>query len=119
MPDADPRSDELQAQLDRLTEAHAELAARINQMIPATSIHHVREQTALNRAHLTVSGLFQSQKYRWAPAGYLPLKIGDPLANDLITTYAVRRSADDPQFAEDVMEALRLAEKRETNFDGP
>lgn len=61
--------------------------------------------------HLTVDGRFQSDKYPWCAAGFVPLKTSDPMANDLLLTYARRRARIDMEFAVDLIEA--------TVTDGP
>jgi len=68
-----------------------------------------REELASNREHLTVTGKFQSDKYPWCPAGFVPLKVGDPMATDLLAAYAVRRRKIDEAFCDDLTEALMLA----------
>lgn len=59
-------------------------------------------------AHLT-EGEFQSDKYPDCPRGFVPLKLTDVTAQDLIWEYANRRRSVDPEFADDLIEALRLA----------
>jgi Lar family restriction alleviation protein len=65
-----------------------------------------REPLVDGRDHLTVTGKFQSDKYPWAAAGFVPLKTTDPMARDLLATYAERRRAVDVAFADDLLEAL-------------
>ena len=65
-----------------------------------------REELAFGRDHLTVTGTFQSDKYPWCPAGFVPLKLTDPAARDLLDEYAKRRGAIDPEFNRDLREAL-------------
>jgi len=72
-----------------------------------------REELAEGREHLTVSGKFQSDKYPWAASGFLPLKIGDSLATDLLHTYANRRERIDSEFARDLRAALGAAQEGE------
>lgn len=67
---------------------------------------HEREEFAEGRDHLTVSGTFQSDKYDWCPAGFVPLKITDPAARDLLAEYARRREPIDAEFPRDLLEAL-------------
>lgn len=69
-----------------------------------------REALAEGREHLTITGKFQSDKYRWAPAGFVPLKTSDPMARDLLATYAERRRAVDDAFAVDLLDALSKAD---------
>lgn len=65
-----------------------------------------REPFADGRDHLTVSGTFRSDKYPWCPAGFVPLKITDPAARDLLAEYARRRGIIDGEFVRDLLEAL-------------
>ena len=65
-----------------------------------------REELAEGRDHLTVTGTFQSDKYPWCPAGFVPLKLTDPAARDLLDEYGRRRGAIDPDFQRDLLEAL-------------
>ncbi len=62
------------------------------------------------RDHLTVTGEFQSDKYTWCPAGFVPLKVTDPMAVDLLTEYARRRRSIDKEFTRDLREALDNAD---------
>ena len=65
-----------------------------------------REQVEPGSAHLTVSGRFQSDKYLWCPAGFVPIKTTDPMAQDLLREYAKRRAAVDKDFCADLLAAL-------------
>ena len=65
-----------------------------------------REQLEPGSAHLTVSGRFQSDKYLWCPAGFVPIKTTDPMAQDLLREYAKRRAAVDKDFCADLLAAL-------------
>lgn len=65
-----------------------------------------REQLEPGSAHLTVSGRFQSDKYPWCAAGFVPLKTSDPMAQDLLREYAKRRAAVDKDFCADLLAAL-------------
>ncbi len=58
------------------------------------------------REHLTVTGEFQSDKYLWCSAGFVPLKVTDPMASDLLLEYANRRESVDAEFARDLRDAL-------------
>lgn len=64
------------------------------------------------REHLTVTNEFQSDKYPWCPAGFVPIKITDPLAMDLLSEYADRRRVIDAEFTRDLNEALTFADTR-------
>lgn len=58
-------------------------------------------------AHL-IDGEFQSDKYPETPRGLVPLKCTDTTAQDLLWEYAQRRREVDPEFADDLEEALRI-----------
>ena len=58
------------------------------------------------RPHLTQRGVFRSDKYPWCKPGFLALKFTDPMAQDLIDEYAVRRAVIDQEFTDDVFTAL-------------
>ena len=58
------------------------------------------------RDHLTTTGEFQSDKYPWCPDGFVPIKVTDPMARDLLTVYANRRQVVDEEFTRDLLEAL-------------
>lgn len=57
-------------------------------------------------SHINEGGEFQSDKYPTCPAGKVPLSTKDPTAQDLLWIYANRREAVDPQFANDLRDAL-------------
>ena len=63
-------------------------------------------------SHL-IDGEFQSDKYSGCPRGKVPLSVKDPLAQDLLNEYAERHRLEnkhgDPEFADDVQQALRNA----------
>ena len=65
-----------------------------------------REMLKEGRDHLTVTNEFQSDKYLWCSAGFLPIKITDPTARDLLLQYAERRKSVDAEFARDLEEAI-------------
>lgn len=67
------------------------------------------------REHLTVTNEFQSDKYQWCPVGFLPIKITDPLAMDLLSEYADRRRIIDAEFSRDLNDALLAADQTTTN----
>ncbi len=76
-----------------------------------TSIYESRRQELKEgREHLTVTDEFQSDKYPWCPAGFVPLKVTDPLAMDLLSQYAYRRKVIDAEFSRDLLEALVVAD---------
>ncbi len=82
---------------------------------PKPTLH--REELAEGRDHLTVTGTFQSDKYPWCPAGFVPLKLTDPAARDLLHEYARRRGAIDSEFERDLIEALaNVPEKLNTEY---
>ncbi len=78
-----------------------------------------REEFAKDRDHLTVSGTFQSDKYKWCPAGFVPLKLTDPAARDLLAIYAVRRKPIDEEFPRDLIEALANVPEKPNPKYGP
>ena len=51
---------------------------------------------------------FQSDKYEWCKSGFVPLKLTDPMAQDLLQQYAHRRNSIDPEFSEDLLKCLRM-----------
>ncbi len=55
-----------------------------------------------------IDGEFQSDKYPETPRGFVPLKCTDPMAQDLLWIYARRRREVDPEFSDDLEQALRL-----------
>lgn len=76
-----------------------------------TSIYESRRlELKEGREHLTVTNQFQSDKYPWCPAGFVPLKVTDPLAMDLLSQYADRRKVIDAEFTRDLLEALVVAD---------
>jgi hypothetical protein len=52
--------------------------------------------------HINSDGKFQSDKYPTCPAGKVPLSTKDPMAQDILWTYAQRRREIDEQFSEAV-----------------
>jgi|SRR6185295_3686047 len=67
-----------------------------------------REDLKPGRDHLTITGKFQSDKYLWCPAGFVPLKTDDAMATDLLVMYAYRRTKVDEAFGADLLEALGM-----------
>lgn len=55
-----------------------------------------------------VDGDFKSDKYPTTPRGKVPLSTKDPMAQDLLWQYAKRRRVVDADFADALVEALRL-----------
>ena len=55
-----------------------------------------------------IDGEFQSDKYPDTPRGLVPFKCTDVMAQDLLWEYAQRRREIDPEFADDLEEALKL-----------
>lgn len=49
---------------------------------------------------------FKSDKYPWCEADFVPLKITDPYARDLLWQYAERKELEDDEFAQDLRVAL-------------
>lgn len=62
-----------------------------------------------DRDHLTVTNEFQSDKYPWCPAGFVPLKLTDPMARGPLRDYAYARKSTDFEFSRDLHEALDCA----------
>lgn len=58
------------------------------------------------KGHINIAGEFQSDKYPWCAPGFVPLKITDPMAIDLLRTYARRRGSIDAGFREDLLKVL-------------
>lgn len=56
--------------------------------------------------HINEEGAFQSDKYPWCKPGFVPLKIGDPMATDLLIEYARRRKSVDEGFTSDLLSVL-------------
>jgi len=63
------------------------------------------------RPHI-VNGQFQSDKYPWCRAGFVPLKITDPMAQGILIQYANKRAEVDKEFADDLIWAVMDASKR-------
>ena len=59
-------------------------------------------------SHL-IDNQFQSDKYTWCKPGFVPLKLTDRMAQDLLYEYAQRRRAVDPEFSADLETALKNA----------
>lgn len=53
-----------------------------------------------------INGKFQSDKYPTCPPGKVPLSVEDPMAQDLLWQYAIRRASVDAWFAPDLQTAL-------------
>ena len=56
--------------------------------------------------HINAEGKFQSDRYPTTPAGFVPLKTSDKLAQDLLLIYAERRRHIDPDFSDDLITCL-------------
>ena len=76
-----------------------------------------REPLADGREHLTVTNEFQSDKYPWCPAGFVPLKVTDPMAKWALKEYAVQRQSVDEEFSRDLFEALEIAGNSSSNYE--
>jgi len=57
--------------------------------------------------HINDDGKFQSDKYPWCKAGFVPLKLTDPMAQPVLWAYANHRRSVDEEFAEDLHVCLR------------
>jgi hypothetical protein len=56
---------------------------------------------------------FRSDKYRWCPDEFVPLKLTDSDARQVLRIYAALHHHRDALFAEDLLEAIALEEERE------
>lgn len=59
--------------------------------------------------HITEQGEFQSDKYPWCRAGFVPLKLTDPMARPVLWDYAGRREVVDKEFSDDLRTCLVTA----------
>ena len=61
-----------------------------------------------------IDGQFQSDKYPWCEPNFVPLKItvNDPNALKLLKKYAELRRPIDAEFADDLLEAIRIEESK-------
>lgn len=59
-----------------------------------------------------IDGEFKSDKYPWCQRGFVPLKLTDPRARKVLREYAELRRSVDPEFAEDLLEAVRIQEAK-------
>ncbi len=66
-------------------------------------------------SHL-IDGEFQSDKYPTTPRGKVPLSVKDPVAQDLLWSYAQRRRSIDAEFSSDLEAALCAAGYEPRNF---
>lgn len=55
-----------------------------------------------DREHINQDGEFQSDKYPWCRPGFVPLKLSDPAAREVLMRYADLRSSIDAEFADDL-----------------
>lgn len=58
------------------------------------------------RDHINEDGKFQSDKYLWCSAGFVPLKLTDPMAQQVLWDYAEKRESVDKEFSEDLRNCL-------------
>lgn len=58
------------------------------------------------RDHINEEGKFQSDKYLWCRAGFVPLKLTDPMAHQVLWDYAEKRESVDKEFSEDLRTCL-------------
>ena len=59
------------------------------------------------KPHIDEKGRFQSDKYPTCPPDKVPLSVHDPMARDLLFTYAARRREIDIEFSDDLEFRLR------------
>lgn len=57
-------------------------------------------------SHINKDGQFQSDKYPWCKPDFVPLKLSDPMAYDLLIEYALRRKEIDHEFSRDLIERV-------------
>lgn len=57
--------------------------------------------------HINKNGEFQSDKYPWCHAGFVPLKLTDPMTHSVLWDYANRRESVDKEFSDDLRACLR------------
>jgi len=55
-----------------------------------------------------IRGEFQSDKYPWCKRGFVPLKLTDKSCHKSLWDYAQKRRKIDPEFSDDLEEALKL-----------
>jgi len=55
-----------------------------------------------------IAGEFQSDKYPWCKRGFVPLKLTDKSCHKALWDYAQERRTIDPEFSDDLEEALKL-----------
>lgn len=66
----------------------------------------------MDREHVDSEGRFQSDKYPWCRPGFVPLKLTDPMARDLLLIYAKRRREVDTSFADDLVYCIKFPAER-------
>ncbi len=69
----------------------------------------------MKRPHINEHGQFQSDKYPTTPPDLVPLKVTDPMAQDLLIEYARRRRQIDKQFSDDLIYRLKQVMQQEQN----
>lgn len=57
--------------------------------------------------HINSDGEFQSDKYPWCKAGFVPLKLTDPHARLVLEVYSELHMTKDPEFATDLLTCIR------------
>lgn len=97
------REGQLQEQISRMAMGEAGMR---DEQIEAAIKKSNREALTNGREHLTISGKFRSDKYPWCHDGFVPLKVTDSMAQDLLAEYARRRATVDAEFSRDLLEAL-------------
>lgn len=74
----------------------------------------MREELQEGHLHLTISGTFQSDKYPWCHAGFVPLKLTDQDARLVLRVYAQLRGRIDANFGHDLVAAIMNEEAKIT-----
>lgn len=60
----------------------------------------------MSNEHINEDGEFQSDKYPWCKAGFVPLKLTDPMAWPVLWEYARVRKSVDEEFSKDLQICL-------------
>lgn len=68
-----------------------------------------KDDRPMQAEHINADGNFQSDKYPWCAAGFVPLKLSDPMAMGPLWAYARARAFVDTQFSNDLAVCLARA----------
>lgn len=64
------------------------------------------QKVLMSAPHINAAGEFQSDKYPWCHAGFVPLKLTDPMARPVLWEYARQRESVDKEFSDDLRTCL-------------